>query len=73
MKKIVSKFITIIPALFVIVVGAYIIEEIIEDLYSEALSDFVYPIAALLIFWIIWVKLIPIVQTYLREDTRESN
>lgn len=68
MKSIITKFITVFPVVAIIVIIAYIIEEIIEDMGSEAMSDFVYPIAALIIVGILWVKVWPAVQAYLAED-----
>jgi hypothetical protein len=68
MKKIISKFIGVAPLIVVIIIVAYIIEEMLEDFYSEMLSDFVYPIAAIAILAVLWYKVIPTVQAYLHED-----
>jgi len=47
---------------------AYIAEELVEDFIGEPMSDFVYPVAALVIFGVLWYTLVPVVQAYLKED-----
>jgi zinc transporter ZupT len=68
MKSIISKLINVAPVILGLVIAAYVIEEIIEDYVSETFSDFVYPIAALVILYILWLKVIPEVRKYLESE-----
>jgi len=71
MKSIISKLVTLTPFIIVILIVSYVIEELLEDWVSEAVSDFVYPVAGLLILGIVWVYVVPVIQTYLaKEDSR---
>lgn len=69
MKPIIAKLLSVTPIIVVTVLLAYILEEVIEDFYSEALSDFVYPTAALVVFGVLWYRVMPAVQSYLNEDS----
>jgi len=68
MKPIISRLLSITPILVVLLVVAYIAEELVEDFIGEPMSDFVYPVAALVIFGVLWYTLVPVVQAYLKED-----
>jgi phosphotransferase system glucose/maltose/N-acetylglucosamine-specific IIC component len=72
MKRIIAKLISVAPVIIVTFILAYILEEILEDFYSEAISDFVYPIAALVALGILWYRVMPTVQAYLNEDSTPS-
>jgi len=73
MKPIISRLISIAPIIVITLVLAYIAEELLEDFVSEVTSDFVYPIAGLIIFGVIWYKLVPTVQAYLKNDPHQDN
>jgi hypothetical protein len=72
MKPIISKLLNATPLIIGIAIVAYIIEELVEDFGNESLSDFVYPIATLVILYILWKKVIPTVQAYLNEGPAEE-
>ena len=69
MKPIIKQLMNVAPLLIGVVIIAYIIEELVEEFVNESLSDFVYPIAALVILYMLWKKVMPTVQRYLSEDT----
>jgi len=69
MKPIISSLLSVTPIIVVLLVVAYITEELVEDFVGEPLSDFVYPVAALVIFAVLWYRMIPVVQSYLKDDT----
>jgi len=68
MKSIISKLVTLTPIIIIILIVSYVLEELLEDRVSEAVSDFVYPIAGLVILGIVWVYLVPVVQAYLAKE-----
>jgi len=65
MKLILSKLLTLAPMVVAIAVIAYFLEEMTEMHISENLSDAIYPIGGLIIFAILWIFLVPTIQTYL--------
>jgi len=67
MKQITSKTIAVTPYVIGIAIITYIIEKVLEDVVSEAVSDFVYPVAGLLILGLIWKTVIPVAYMYLRK------
>jgi len=71
MKAIISRLINITPFIIGILIVAYIVEEILEDTSSETVSDFVFPIAGLLLLVVIWLYLIPTIRAYLN-PTKDS-
>ena len=73
MKKVFAKLINLSPLLVVIVVAAYVAEELIEDYYTESLSDLVYPVAFLIIFGLLWYSLAPLLQEYLAVSEKEKS
>jgi len=72
MKSILSKIITLTPGIIIILIVAYVSEELLEENVSEALSDLVYPVAALLILAIVWLYLVPVIQAYLSKEEHPS-
>ena len=68
MKPILSKMITLTPFVIAIAIVAYIVEEVMEDRVSELASDFVYPIAGLIILAVVWIYLVPTIQAYLNKS-----
>lgn len=68
MKSIISRLINIMPFIAGILLVAYIVEELLEDNVSEAASDFVFPIAGLVLLAIVWIYLVPAIRTYLNTD-----
>ena len=68
MKPVIAKLISVTPIIVVIAIVTYTIEEVVEDFYSETISDFVYPIGAIVILAVLWYKVMPSIQTYLNED-----
>jgi len=68
MKPILSKIISLTPFIIAIAIAAYIVEEIMEDRVSELASDFVYPIAGLIILAVVWIYLVPTIQAYLNKS-----
>jgi uncharacterized membrane protein YjjB (DUF3815 family) len=72
MKKIMSRLIPLVPGIAVLMIMAYIVEEILEDTVSEQVSDFVYPITALGIVALLWFKLMPVVREYLAQDSQSE-
>lgn len=69
MKTIIKQLIDVAPVIIGVAIVAYVVEELVEDFVNEPLSDFVYPIAALVILYILSKKVLPAVQTYLATDT----
>jgi len=70
MKLIISKLLTLIPVIAIISILAYVIEEFMEYRVSEFTSDLVYPIAAVLILIILWIYLVPTIQSYLKQGDK---
>jgi hypothetical protein len=79
MKEIIRAVLAVTPAIVILVVGAYVVEELLEDFVSETVSDFVYPVAVLSIFLLLWYRVVPSIKThYLSEsnsavDSDETN
>jgi hypothetical protein len=69
MKDIIRALLTVTPLVVVTIVVAYIIEELLEDLVSEMASDFVYPIAALVVFGLVWYRVVPAIKRHYLDDT----
>lgn len=72
MKKILRETLSVTPIAVVIGIVAYVIVELLEDTVSEASSDFVYPLAFLVVFLILWYRVVPVIKSeYLdKEDTK---
>jgi tryptophan-rich sensory protein len=73
MKPVIAKLVTVVPVILVVIIVAYITEEVVEDFYSEMLSDFVYPVAAIVILAVLWLKVMPALLAYLNEDTQKRS
>ena len=71
MKPIISRLISITPIVVVVLVLTYIAEELLEDFVSEVASDFVYPIGTLIILLLVWYRVVPTIQAYLQDDTKQ--
>lgn len=72
MKNIASKLLSVAPILVLVIIVAYIIEEVLEDFYSEPLSDFVYPITALVVLAIVWFRVVPVLKNYLEAENKQD-
>lgn len=72
MKPVIKQLLNVGPLIIGMMIIAYIIEELVEDFVNESLSDFVYPITALVVLYILWKKVIPTVQVYLNEGSGED-
>jgi uncharacterized membrane protein len=72
MKSIISKLVTLTPIIIIILIVSYVLEELLEDRVSETVSDFVYPIAGLVILGIVWIFLVPVIHC-LSSEGRTSN
>lgn len=68
MKSIISAAVGSLPLIAIIIIVTYIIEEVVEDFYSEMISDFVYPVGALLVLAVVWYKVIPAIQAHLSTE-----
>ena len=70
MKLIILKLIKLSPLLIVLLIAAYVLEELLEDFVSETVSDFVYPVAGLIVVGILWKFLLPTVEAYLTSEEK---
>jgi hypothetical protein len=70
MKSIISKLVTITPVSVIILILAYVIEEAIKYGVSKLTADLVYPIAAVIILAILWIYLVPTIQSYLKQEDK---
>ena len=68
MKLIISKLITLAPVISIILIAAYIVEEVIDYRVNELTADLVYPISAVIILIILWIYLVPVIQSYLKKN-----
>jgi len=68
MKLIISRLVTLTPIILGIILFAYMLEEFTEDIISDTLSDFIFPVVGLVILAVIWLYLVPPIQAYLADD-----
>ena len=70
MNTILSKLVSLTPIVVIIIILAYVAEELLESRVSELASDLVYPAAGLLILGILWKYLVPVIQAHLTREER---
>jgi hypothetical protein len=68
MKETIRALLSVTPIVVVIAILAYIVEELLEDFISEQVSDFVYPVTALIIFALLWYRVVPSIRSHYLSD-----